>query len=147
MTERNDLASLGRRLVGSWTSEATHPALPGTVVPGTASVEWLEGERFLIWRAQSDHPDLPDSISVLGDTDGLRWHYFDSRGIHRLLELSVTADGWAIARHVPAASPDFSQRLTVRFADEDTTMIGTSQISYDNATWTDALAITYRGVT
>ncbi len=147
MTDQTDLESLGRRLVGTWTSEATHPAVPGIIVPGTASVEWLEGERFLIWRARSDHPDFPDSLSVLGDTDGLRWHYFDSRGVHRLLELTVTDDGWEIARHVPASSPDFSQRLTVTFADENTTMIGTSQISYDNETWTDDLAITYRRVT
>ena len=59
----------------------------------------------------------------------------------------MSDDGWAIARHVPASAPDFSQRLTVRFADEDTTMIGTSQISYDKETWTDDLAITYRRVT
>ena len=146
MTERNDLASLGRRLVGTWTSEATHPAVPGTVVPGTASVEWLEGERFLIWRARSDHPDFPDSLSVLGDTDGLCCHYFDSRGVHRLFALTVTDDGWAIARHVPASAPDFSQRLTFTFADADSTMIGASQISYDNETWNDDLAITCRRV-
>ena len=93
MTDRNDIASLGRRLVGAWTSEATHPAVPGTVVLGTAGVEWLEGERLLIWRARVDHPDFPDSLSVLGDTDGLCWHYFDSRGVHRLFELSATMGG------------------------------------------------------
>ena len=147
MTDRNDIASLGRRLLGAWTSEATHPAVPGTVVLGTASVEWLEGKRLLIWRAGVDHPDFPDSLSILGDTDGLRWHYFDSRGVYRLFALNVTDDGWEIARHVPASAPDFSQRLTVTFADADTTMIGTSQISYDNATWSDDLAITYRRVT
>ena len=145
MTDRNDLQSLGRRLVGAWSSEATL-AVPGIVVPGTASVEWLEGERFLIWRARVDHPDFPDSISILGDTDSLRWHYFDSRGIHRLLELSVTDDGSAIARLVPLSSSHFSQRPTVTFADADATIIGTSQISYDNETWTDDLAITYRRV-
>jgi hypothetical protein len=146
LADRDDLASLGRRLVGNWTSQATHPALPGTVVPGTVSVEWLEGERFLIWRARSDHPDFPDSISILGDTDGLRWHYFDSRGVYRLFELTVTGAGWEIARHVPASASDFSQRLTVTFADEDNTMIGTSQLSRDNETWNDDLAITYRRV-
>jgi cysteine synthase len=30
-------------LVGEWTTESTHPALPGTVVHGRASFEWLEG--------------------------------------------------------------------------------------------------------
>ena len=138
-----DLQSLGRRLVGEWTTEATHPAVPGTVVLGTASVEWLEGEQFLVFRAREDHPDFPDSISIIGCTDGLRWHYFDSRGVHRILELTVSADGCEIARHNPASSGDFSQRLTLRFADEDNTIIGKSKLSHDNETWDDDLQITY----
>ena len=44
------------RLVGSWSTEATHPALPGVVVRGTTSIEWLEGQRFLIVRSRNDHP-------------------------------------------------------------------------------------------
>jgi hypothetical protein len=30
-----------RPLVGEWTTEAIHPSLPDTVVPGRTSVEWL----------------------------------------------------------------------------------------------------------
>jgi hypothetical protein len=67
-------------LVGEWTTEATHPMVPATVVHGQSVFAWLEGERFLIARARSDHPDFPDSISIIGDTGGLRMHYFDSRG-------------------------------------------------------------------
>lgn len=144
IADASGLEALGRRLVGGWTTEATHPQLPGTVVPGTASVEWLEGQRFLIFRARTDHPDFPDSISVIGDTDGLRMHYFDSRGVHRIYELTVTDDGWAIARDAPE---EFSQRLLLTFADDDNTMVGTSKISYDGTTWDDDLAITYRRVT
>jgi hypothetical protein len=146
-----DLQTLGRRLVGRWTTEATHPAVPGTVVHGSSEIEWLEGERFLIIRSRSDHPDFPDSISVLGDTDGLRMHYFDSRGVHRLLELTVTEEGWATAmdRHSSAssfASPDgpFSQRMSFTFQDEDQTMSGKTKLSYDDVTWDDDLEITYR---
>jgi hypothetical protein len=138
-TNTNDVQALGRRLVGEWTTEATHPAVPGAVVHGTASVEWLEGERFLILRSRSDHPDFPDSISVIGDTDGLRMHYFDSRGIHRTYELTVTNDGWEIALD----APEFSQRLWVTFADEDNTMVGKSKLSEDDETWNDDLEITY----
>jgi hypothetical protein len=138
-TNENDLDVLGRRLVGEWTTEATHPAVPGTVVHGTASVEWLEGEQFLIFRSRSDHPNFPDSISVIGDTDGLRMHYFDSRGIHRIYGMTVTNDGWEIARD----APEFSQRLWVTFADEDTTMIGKSKLSEDHETWNDDLEINY----
>jgi hypothetical protein len=52
-----DLERLGRRLVGAWTTEATHPEVPGTTVSGSAEVQWLEGERFLIFRAHKDYPD------------------------------------------------------------------------------------------
>ena len=33
-------------LVGTWTTEATHPAVLGTVVRGRSTFEWLEGKRF-----------------------------------------------------------------------------------------------------
>jgi hypothetical protein len=147
-----DLELLGRRLVGFWTTEATHPAVPGTIVSGSAAVQWLEGERFLIFRAHNDHADFPDSISIIGDTDGLQWHYFDSRGVHRIYGFRVTGDGWEISRdaagrdmqEVGRNAPPFSQRLTVTFEDDDHTMAGRSKISYDNETWQDDLEITYR---
>jgi hypothetical protein len=68
MTNEPALARLNR-LVGTWTIDVTHPALPGVVAHGTAVVEWLEGERFLIHRARTDHPDFPDSVSIIGITD------------------------------------------------------------------------------
>jgi hypothetical protein len=53
-------------LVGELTTESTHPALPGTVVHGHASLEWLEGEKFLIWCERSEHPEFPDALSIIG---------------------------------------------------------------------------------
>jgi hypothetical protein len=41
---------------------------PGLKVHGHAVFEWLDGEKFLIVRAQSDHPDFPNSISIIADT-------------------------------------------------------------------------------
>lgn len=52
------------RLVGGWTTEATHPAMPGVVVHGTVVVEWLEGEQFLLHRARTDHADFPDALHL-----------------------------------------------------------------------------------
>ena len=95
------------RLVGEWSSEATHPERPGVVIHGTVSMEWLEGGQFLIQRARTDNPEFPDSISMIGDTrhdrvddatgapaaEGgepqLRMHYFDSRGVYRVLDAHV----------------------------------------------------------
>src|SRR5687768_5454802 len=105
------LQPLGR-LVGKWTTEATHPAMPGVVVRGTAVFEWLEGEQFLILRTRNDHPDFPDSIAVIGYTEQdrvqekkapersfsdqrpLTMHYFDSRGVFRVYQTSI--DGEAV---------------------------------------------------
>jgi hypothetical protein len=148
-----DLQNLGRRLVGRWTTEATHPGLPGAIVRGSSEIDWLEGERFLIYRSSYDHPDIPDSISIIGDTDGLQMHYFDTRGVHRILNVAVTGEGWEMAmdRHSSAgsfASPDapFSQRMTYTFEDKDQTMSGKAMLSYDNLTWDDDLEIKYRRV-
>jgi hypothetical protein len=157
MTAEPSLKHLDR-LVGTWTTEATHPALPGVVVHGTAAIEWLEGERFLIHRARTDHPDFPDSISVIGVMDrdrvesssekrtpaaseaGLSMHYFDSRGVFRVYEVSIDATTWRWWRDAPG----FSQRFTGTFAEGGDTIGGTSQVSRDNVQWDDDLQITYR---
>jgi hypothetical protein len=130
-------------LVGEWATEATHPAYPSTVVHGHATVEWLEGERFLIHRSQNEHPDFPDAIAVIGaPTEGLSMHYFDSRGVFRVYEVSMDGGVWRFWRNAPG----FSQRFTGTFADDGDTMVGRSQLSRDDSTWDDDLEITYRRV-
>lgn len=146
-----DLRSLGQRLIGGWTTEATHPYLPGTVILGSSEIEWLEGERFLIYRSSYDYPDIPDAIAIIGDTDGLHMHYFDTRGVHRIYDVEVTDEGWDISmdRDAPVssfASPDdrFSQRMRFTFADDERSIEGRGKLSHDNVTWEDDLQITYR---
>jgi hypothetical protein len=132
-------------LVGEWTTEATHPRYPSTVVRGRTAVEWLEGEKFLIARARSDHPDFPDSISIIGDTGGLRMHYFDSRGIARIYELTLDGRVWRFSRSAPDFSPlAFKQRLAWTFSEDGRTISGTSEISEHDDAWQDDLQITYR---
>ena len=156
MTTNPGLPHLGR-LAGAWTTEATHPAVPGVVVRGTADMEWLEGERFLIQRARNDHPDFPDFIAVIGVTDedrvdpGARettaadesvmsMHYFDSRGVFRTYEVRIDDHAWRIWRDAPG----FSQRFTGTITDNGDTIAGTWQLNRDDVTWADDLAITYR---
>jgi len=80
-------------------------------------------------------------------------HYFDSRGVFRLYELTVIADGWTIAigRQSPTGSfapgkDPFSQRVTYRFESGDKEMSGKGQLSHDDVSWDDDLEITYRRV-
>jgi hypothetical protein len=109
------------RLVGSWTTEATHPAMPGVVVHGTVVVEWLEGEQFLLHRARTDHAGFPDALSVIGDDEQdraddaapardhseprLSMHYFDSRGVFRLYQASADEQAWRFWRDSPGFEP------------------------------------------
>jgi hypothetical protein len=146
-----DLERLGRRLVGAWTSTATHPALAETVIAGSCEFEWLDGERFLVFRTHYDHADIPDALAIIGDVDGPQMHYFDSRGVHRVYAVTVTNDGWTIemnrgadARAFASSDAPFSQRVIYTFGDADATMSGRGQLSYDDTTWNDDLAITYR---
>jgi hypothetical protein len=150
------------RLVGAWTTEATHPALPGVVVHGSAQIEWLEGERFLIQRTRMDHPDFPDAIWIMGlmdrdridpapsaagaiasaggDAPRLCMHYFDSRGVFRVFDVGADEASWRYWRD----SPGFSQRFTGTFADGGDTIVGISQLCRDDRRWEDDLRVTYR---
>jgi hypothetical protein len=130
-------------LAGAWETEATHPALPGVVVRGRAEFEWLEGEKFLIERTWNEHPDFPDAIAIIGDTgEGLTMHYFDSRGVFRIYEVSAEEGTVRFAR----AAPGFDQRFEGTFADDGNTLRGLWRLSRDGSTWADDLAITYRRV-
>lgn len=146
------------QLVGNWTTEATHPAFPGSVLHGTAVIEWLDGERFLIYRSHTDHRDVPDAISIIGFTDRdrvgnapntdsaasgtphLSMHYFDSRGVFRVFDVSMDDDSWRIWRDARG----FSQRFTGKFADGGNAIVGRWQLCRDDVHWNDDLQITYR---
>jgi hypothetical protein len=146
-----------RRLVGSWNTDATHPAFPGIVVHGTVEISWLEGERFLIHRATTDHADFPDSISIIGHmerdrvdpgrrtatsdgTPSLSMHYFDSRGVFREYEVSIDDAEWRIWREAPG----FSQRFTGTLSDAGDSVVGRWDLRKDDEVWASDLEITYR---
>ena len=128
-------------LVGEWSTEATHPSVPGTVVRGHAAFEWLEGEQFLIQRSTNDHPDFPDAITVIGVVgDGLAMHYFDSRGVHRIYETSFDDGVWKLWRD----APEFSQRWEGTVDDGGDTVRCRTQLSRDGKIWETDLELTYR---
>jgi hypothetical protein len=139
-------------LVGEWETEATHPYLPNTVIRGRATFEWLAGGFFLIWRAAYDHPDIPDSIAILGCDDssssgdarqaggGCSLHYFDSRGVARVYGLGADHGVWRFWRDWPG----FSQRYVATISADGNTITGNGELSRDGSTWEQDLRITYR---
>lgn len=142
------------QLVGEWETEATHRLLPAVVVRGRSTFEWLEGGHFLIWRAHNEHPDFPDSISILGceapadgdaagdATDGCFLSTFDSRGIVRHHSLVAEAGAFRFWRDWPG----FSQRFIGTFSADGVSITGVAALNQDGATWEEDLWITYRRV-
>lgn len=130
------------RLIGEWATEATHPDTGDTVVPGRATFEWLEGERFLIQRSANEHPDFPDSISIIGVMEGgdtIEMQYFDSRGVHRVYSIEFDGKELRIRRDAPG----FAQRLNAELADDGSTLACVWQLDQGEG-YRDDIAITYR---
>jgi len=107
--------------------------------------EWLTDRRFLIQRWEVDHPAAPDGIAVIGldADDRLLQHYFDSRGVARIYEMTFDGETWTLERRGEA--PDFSQRFTATFTDDDT-IIGAWERSDDGVAWTHDFDLGYARV-
>jgi len=132
-------------LVGEWVMEGSHPFDPASTVRGRETFEWLDGGAFLIERWTIEHPDFPDGIAILGPdeaTGDLRQHYFDSRGVARIYNMSLSDSVWRLWRD----NPGFSQRFTGTFGDNGNTITGAWEKSTDGSTWEHDFDLTYRKV-
>jgi hypothetical protein len=140
MTERDTALEAFDVLIGTWSTEATHPLLD-VVVPGTVTFEWLEGGHFLVQRSHNEHELLPDAISVIGAPEtgeGLVMEYFDSRGVRRTYGVSLE-DG--VLRYWRDA-PGFDQRFSATLGHELFEAQG--QLARTPGDWQDDLKVVYR---
>jgi hypothetical protein len=132
-------------LVGEWTIEAGPPGGPPWP-GGRVSFEWLEGRTFLIERWTVDLPEFPDGIAIIGAADepeNFRQHYFDSRGVQRIYEMTLVDGVWKLWRDAP---DPFPQRYTGTFSDEGMTITGRWEKAEDGSTWETDFGLTYRRV-
>jgi len=116
--------------IGEWTVEGKHVAFPNTVIHGRSVFEWWGDRVFLMHKSTFDHPDFPDSISVIGATQpngGLAQHYFDSRGVHRLFAMTFDRGVWTFDRKATSAT-DFDQRAHATFSADGNTMTSDSEL-------------------
>jgi hypothetical protein len=131
-------------LVGEWTMTAGPPG--GEPWPGEAHVscEWLEGRTFLIERWTIEMPEAPDGIAIIGIGEGegtFQQHYFDSRGVHRVYEMTLDDGVWKMWRD----SPDpFPQRFTGTFSEDGSTITGRWEKALDRSNWEIDFDGTYR---
>ena len=140
MTDRDPALEPFEALIGTWATQATHPAFDG-VVPGSVTYEWLEGGRFLIQRSHNEHESFPDAISVIGAPetgDGLVMEYFDSRGERRTYGVSLDDGVLRIWRD----DPTFAQRFSATLSHD--TFEGLWELARTPDDWHDDLKVVYR---
>jgi len=129
-------------LVGNWTTIGSHGLLPGKILHGRTSFEWIEEGAFLMMRSEIDEPEIPSAIAILGSDDAEHkciMLYFDERGVSRKLDVSLdgaTLKWWRDAK-------GFSQRFVCTIADDGRTIVGKGELSRDDVTWEKDLDLTY----
>lgn len=143
-------------LVGEWTMAARPPG--GDPWPGEARVsfEWLEGRSWLIQRWSIEMPEFPDGIAIIGLADApasadapapsegaLRQHYFDSRGVQRVFEMSFEDGEWTLWRDEP---DPFPQRFTGTFSEDGSTITARWEKREEGEDWETDFDLTYTKV-
>lgn len=140
MSQPDDALEPFAALVGTWTTETTHPAVDA-VVTGTTTWEWLEGRRFLVQRSHNDHELFPDGLTVIGPPesgDGLVMEYFDSRGVRRTYGVSLTDGVLRLWRD----DPQLTQRFAATLAPD--VFEGQGRLRRDGGEWEDDVHVVYR---
>ena len=100
----------------------------------------------MIERWAIEMPEAPDGIAVIGsgeEPEQLRQHYFDSRGVHRIYEMTMEDGVWRLWRDAP---DPFPQRFTGTFSDDDRTIAGLWEKGQDASGWETDFDLTYRRV-
>ena len=135
-------------LIGEWSMEVSLPGAPPGDIGARLSFEWMPGRQFVVQRWQVPVPEAPDGLAILGfnePRDTFLQHYFDSRGVARVYEMSFGDGEWKLWRDAEDFSPlDFSQRYTGRFTDDGQTIEGAWEIAHDGTTWEHDFGLTYR---
>jgi hypothetical protein len=138
-------------LVGEWRMVAHFKDAPPTDDAARVVFEWMPEQRFLIQRWELPSPVPPGApaagIAIIGadpDSEGnFLQHYFDSRGVARVYEMSLSDGVWKLWRD----APDFAQRFSGTFGDDGTSITGSWEICHDGTNWEHDFDLTYTKVT
>jgi hypothetical protein len=131
-------------LVGEWSLEAK--GADGKPWPGGGrmSFAWHPSMAHLVQHGTIDHPDAPDSVSIIGcdAANGTYYQlYSDERRVCRVYEMSIGDGVWKLWRK----GEPFAQRFTGTFADDGNTIVGRWEIAEDGVHYeTDFDTVFYR---
>jgi len=91
-------------LVGEWATVSTHPMLPGKVLHGRVTFDWIEDGAFLRMRSSVEGHDVPSGVAIIGSDDVAdegSMLYFDERGVSRVYRTSFSGNEWKLWRDAP----------------------------------------------
>jgi hypothetical protein len=128
-------------LVGEWTMEGIHPALPAAA-HGHSTFEWLKDKSLMAWRFEWESSGIPSALSVIGHDNAAEtcsMLYADERGVARIYHMSLDGSVWKMWRD----SPGFSQRMTGMFSADGNTIVVHGELSHDGSSWEQDLDVTY----
>lgn len=92
---------------------------------------------FLTQRFVSEHPAAPSGIAIIGaESESFTQHYYDSRGIARVYQMSLDDRVWKVWREAPG----FWQRYTGVISDDGSTIKGAWEGPADGREWKTILA-------
>lgn len=109
--------------------------------------EYGPGSAFLIQRWEVPHAAAPDGIAIItADPHGSEFaqHYFDSRGVVRLYEMTFADGVWTLERTKADFSPlDFTQRWEGELSAGGQTLCGRWLSGTADGGWSHDFALTY----
>ncbi|HEX8037932.1 MAG TPA: hypothetical protein VF490_02225 [Chryseosolibacter sp.] len=131
-------------LIGEWETVGHHPYLPGIVLHGRTSFQWIDDGAFVMLRSENEEGKIPAGIAIIGSDDAtghLFMLYFDERKVSRKYDVSFH-DGvlkwWR-------DDPRFSQRYTCTVTGAGT-MVAKGEMCKDGTRWEKDLELTYTRV-
>jgi hypothetical protein len=131
--------------VDEWNIEITSMSFQAdssAVVRGRTSFDWIEGGTFLIQHSEIPNSDFPRSTSVIGPDDTAETYcmlYFDSRGVSRIYQMTLSKNEWKMWRDFPG----FSQRFIGTFNQDRNIITARWEKSSDGSNWEIDFNLTY----
>ncbi len=121
-------------LIGDWKLEASFE----DAEPGRATLEWALDRQFVLERSEAPDP-APDGLAILAWDEGrggYLQHYFDSRGVVRLYDMTFENGVWTLTRTKPDFTPlSFYQRYIGTLSDDGNRIVGQWESSDDGTGW------------